>query len=189
MEVKGFYRQVVFGVDVDGVVAGLDKAWITRYNKDYNDNMTVDQWTDWDIHLLIKPECGLKIYEYIEDPKIYDEVLPIDNSLEGVNYLRELGYRIVFVTNSTLGASGAKYYWLKKYGFIEDTDDYIECKDKSLFNAEWLIDDRIKNLSRFQGKGILFEQPWNKSSSWGGFKILNWKNFLDVHRIKDETNN
>ena len=44
--------------------------------------------------------------------------------------------RVVFVTNSTDGAFGAKYFWLKRHGFIRNKKDYIECKDKSLVNAD-----------------------------------------------------
>lgn len=167
----------IFAVDVDGVVADLQKEWLRRYNEDYNDNFPADKWIIWDIHRLIKPKCGIKIYEYLEDPTIYDNVEPIEGALEAIEKLSNF-FRIIFVTNSTLGASGAKYNWLNKYKFIYKLDDYIECKDKSLVRANWLIDDRMENLLGFCGKKILYTQPWNIHSGWEGFKIKSWKDFL-----------
>jgi len=167
----------IVAIDVDGTVAALDIEWIRRYNRDYNDNMTVEQWTEWDIHKLIKPECGLKIYEYIEDPTIYDDVLPIPFSQVAVGEIKKIS-RVIFVTNSTVGASGAKYNWLKRYGFLNDLKDYVECKDKSLIRASHLIDDRVENLEDFSGIGLLYQQPWNKNKIWTGNIIFSWERFL-----------
>jgi len=177
---RSIYRlrmKSIVAIDVDGTVAALDKEWIRRYNRDYNDNMTVEQWTEWDIHKLIKPECGLKIYEYIEDPTIYDDVLPIPFSQVAVGEIKKIS-RVIFVTNSTVGASGAKYNWLKRYGFLNDLKDYVECKDKSLIRASHLIDDRVENLEDFSGIGLLYQQPWNKNKIWTGNIIFSWERFL-----------
>lgn len=167
----------IIAIDVDGVVAALETAWLSRYNRDYNDTMTKEDWTDWDVHKLVKPECGIKIYEYIEDPTIYDEVPPIEGALDGINWFRQAYFRVIYVTNSTLGASGAKYNWLQKYNFIDRLDDYIECKDKFLIRADFIVDDMPKNCWDFSGKAILYNQPWNVNENWPGFRLTSWKEF------------
>jgi len=53
------------------------------------------------------------------DPTIYDDVLPIPFSQVAVGEIKKIS-RVIFVTNSTVGASGAKYNWLKRYGFLND---------------------------------------------------------------------
>jgi len=152
----------IIAMDVDGVCGDLLSPWIKKYNFDWEDNLSVDEITDWDIHQFVKPQCCSHIYSYIEDPSIYDEVLPIEGAINGVFYLKTLGYRVVFVTHSTEGHSGRKYRWLFDHDFIDMSDDYIECKDKSLLMADYIVDDYIINVNSFRGKSVLFTQPYNK---------------------------
>ena len=82
-------KKQIIAMDVDSVVADLGTAWLNRYNRDYNDNMTNENILSWDTHKYVKPECGKKIYEYIEDPSLYDEVLPICGSLWAMDALSD----------------------------------------------------------------------------------------------------
>ncbi|MFZ2992558.1 MAG: hypothetical protein WA061_02470 [Microgenomates group bacterium] len=169
----------IVSMDADGFIINLHKPWLGRYNYDWNDDLTVEEITEWGMHKLVKPECGTKIYEYIEDPTIYDEAPPIDGAIDGIRYVRDMGYRIVFVTSSTLGASGRKYKWFKDYGLINGLSDYVEMSDKSLIRSDYLFDDYQVNISGFIGKGVLYTQPWNKSSTITP-RVFGWLGVLGV---------
>ena len=146
--------------DVDDVLADLVTTWLNRYNKEYCDDLESEDIKAWDIEMFVKPECGKKIYDYI-DRTIYDEMPPIKNALKSVEIARNFG-RVIFVTNSIKHHGGAKYDWLEKNGFKPDSMDYVECRDKGLIIADVLIDDYQWNLERFRGNGLLFTQPWNR---------------------------
>lgn len=169
LETREKNKMKIIGVDVDGVCANTHVPWLARYNRDYDDNLTYDQWTTWDIHTLVKPECGKKIYKYIEDPTLYDETPPVEGAVERINVLKWY-FRIVYITTSTIGASGKKKHWLRKNGFLQDDDDYFECKDKSLIFSHYLIDDDIKNIQKPSPYGnrinIIMTRPWNKDFQW-----------------------
>lgn len=174
-------------VDVDGTIAALEQAWLARYNRDYGDNMTREQWIDWNVAQFVKPECGSKIYEYLKDPTLYDEVYPIEGALEGVNKLRDEGHRVIFPTTTPIESSGAKYYWLKHYKFLDKDADYIEVADKGLVLADFLLDDGFHNITAFRGTGILYRQPWNvkfdhphDALDWNDF-LTKWNNNSYVH--------
>lgn len=168
---------ITFGVDVDDVVADLMTAWLKRYNKDYNDNLKKSKITDWAVHTFTKPECGMSMYDYIEDKTLYDEVKPIPNALAGVKLLKTMG-RVIFITASTLGCAGRKYTWLQEHGFIDSMDDYVECKDKQLIKVDALIDDRYQNVMHSQSN-CLFSQPWNKKYEYN-MRIKNWKELINI---------
>lgn len=148
--------------DIDGVLANLHPAWLRRYNLEYNDTMTPSAVTEWDIHKLVKPECGTKIYDYL-DYTIYDEVKPVSGALGAVKFARQLS-RVVFVTTPCNNHGGAKLVWLNKHGFEVDKKDYVECHDKSLIRGDVLIDDCPLNLIGFLGVPVLFDRPWNQDS-------------------------
>ena len=173
--------QKILGIDVDGVCADLHTPWLGGYNFDWNDNLQISDITDWYIHQFVKTECGENIYKYIEDPKLYDNVLPITGSLEHINKLRELEFRIVYVTSSTRGTMGRKYDWLLEYGFINRLDDYVETKDKSLILTDALIDDYHGNLENFVGYKFLFDSPWNQGKARKDMvRVYNWEDTVEL---------
>ena len=167
----------IIAIDVDGVCADLHTSWINRYNRDWDDNLQVSDITDWYIHQFCKPECGNRMYEYIEDPTIYDETFPITGSQITLELLRESrpDFRFIYVTSSTRGTMGRKYDWLVEHGFIKDLDDYVEMKDKSLVRADGLLDDYQGNIIKFHGEKFLFDSPWNKNFHHSSvIRIFNW---------------
>lgn len=173
----------IIAVDVDDVVADLISEWLRYYNNDYNDNVTVDDIKSWNIHEYVK--CGIKIYDYLDKPRLYDTVIPVENSIWGVNTLREMSYRVVFVTSTNINQNGQKLMWLQKYTFLPNQvkfeRDYVEAVDKSLVYCDYLIDDKPDNIINSRGKGLLFTRPHNQDS-----KLLRVENWYDV--IKFFTN-
>ena len=171
-------NKIIF-VDVDDVCALLSQVWLARYNKDYDDNLTDDDITDWNIHQFTKPECGLKIYQYLKDPTIYDEIEPREGALKGVNALRELGLRVLFATACPVETAGRKFFWLKEHGFIKKERDYIEVHDKSLLLGRYMIDDSYDNVHGFSGYGYLLTRPWNKKHQWY-HRTGSWEEFIPI---------
>lgn len=171
---------MIVAVDVDGVLCDLMKVWLDRYNKDYDDNLTNESLTGWEIIPFVKPECGVKILDYIEDPSIYDDAPIIKDALDGIEYIRSYGHRVVFVTASTIGHAGRKLTWLTDHKFLYDKKNYVEAFDKSLIEAKILIDDRYENVFSFQSGekkiGYLFRQPWNKDYSFN--EIVSWDRLI-----------
>lgn len=162
--------------DVDGVCADLMVEWLRLYNLGYNDDLTLEEITDWSIHKFTVPECGVKMYEYIIRPDIYNNVYPIPGAQEGVARLKEK-YRVVFVTS---GLQPAKIEWLSKWGFIESnwrfSKDFVIASDKSLIKGDFLIDDAAHNCEHFPGLSICFDSPWNHH--YKGYRARNWDEIL-----------
>lgn len=154
-------------VDVDSVVADLIPEWLRLYNLDYGDSLTKDNITDWSMDKFVKPECGLKIYDYLKSDSLYDGVVPIDGALSGVAHLRSEGHRIVYASAGI--HSSAKFRWLERHGFEPGkyAQNYVVIYDKSLLKGDLLVDDRDKNIEQFNArKSILFNQPWNQNCLW-----------------------
>lgn len=164
--------QLTVFVDVDGVAADLETAWLARYNEAYMDDLRPEDLGGWRMDDKVKPECGTKIYDYLEDPDLYDEVEPVEGALEGVDQLRRRGLHVVFATSSPNGSAGAKLRWLLKHGFLpairvgSTHPDYIEIHSKGLLRGDILIDDGPHNIQAFNGYAILFERFHNRDFEW-----------------------
>jgi len=174
--------------DVDGVISNTIGSWLGRYNIDYNDNVQPSDITEWNTHKFLKPECGVKIYDYLEDPTLYDEVLPYSiDSLEFCNNMREAGWRIVFATVNPFASAGAKWRFLIRHGYLNETQkkDYVEIVDKTLLRgvADILIDDGVHNTKAWYetaGVPVLFQQSHNKKDVVPYFHTNDWNYIFDV---------
>lgn len=166
--------------DIDDVLLDLVQEWIRRYNFDFQENIKKSDITDWDLSQFIQNKNNKEyLYQYIEDPSIYDNIKPIKNSLWGINQLRKLGYRVLFVTSATKGHHLRKLQWLQDYNFIDHRKNYFEAVDKSVYIGEYIIDDKFDNVINFQGKGILYQQSWNIKENWNR-KCNGWKEVINL---------
>lgn len=186
---------MIIAVDIDDVCAALVPAWLARYNARFDDNVTRETCTEWELTKIVKPECGAAIYDILKEDDLYFDVEPIDGARVGVETLRAYGHDVIFVTScgydpATISASaGAKLEWLQTWGFLPNdasaVKSYIVASDKSRIVADVLIDDRPLNIEKWPRRGLLFDQPHNRNlqldESWSevdGYqnatRVLNW---------------
>jgi 5'-nucleotidase len=161
-------------LDVDGPTLALHDEWYKRYNRDYDDNLTVDKVTDWNTHQFVKPECGKKIYDYLQQPDLYAHVPIVTGAAEGIRLLRERGHEVLFVTSCTKGMADQKAEALErfalpakptKHGLLPD--DFCVLTDKRWIDADLLIDDALHNIKDWvlrRRRAILMNYPWNQAA-------------------------
>lgn len=174
-------KRKVIAIDVDGVLADLHAEWLRRYNEDSGDRLIPIRISDWDITKFVKSGWEKRILEYLEDPSLYDYVLPINCSLLSVDKIRSR-YKIIFATSVTKGCVGRKERWLRDNGFLIAADEYVEITDKTYLPADYLIDDYHVNIQSFYGTrgngcGVSFLRPWNRKYYWP-ISIDGWEQFL-----------
>jgi 5'-nucleotidase len=159
---------VIIACDVDGVIADLFASWLSKYNHDYDDHLTPDKIIDWDISKFVKPECGKKIFDYLHDGDLYDEVPVIEGSRESICELLGMGHRVVYVTTCVKKMTDPKWNWLERHGFLprgrHNQDDLVVAADKTLVDANLLIDDRAQTVVKWvneKGKrAFLFQSSY-----------------------------
>ena len=156
------YKRTI-ALDCDDVVLDLISSWLSSYNRKFDDNLKEESITEWNISEFVKPEAKSAIYDFIHKPRVFSKAKPVDGALEAVNYMKEHNSRVIYVTAND--PANVKFGWLKDHGFIENKDDLIVASEKSLIIADMIIDDKYENVYYFNGKGVLFTKPWNKSET------------------------
>lgn len=155
-------------VDVDSTVAQTLPEWVRMYNQDYYDVLDYRLIDDWEMTKFVSKECGVKIYNYLSSPRLYDNVQPFDGALDVIRWIRRAGHRVVYVSAGVEGAL-AKFKWLEREGFEPGNyaQDFVSVYDKSLIKGDLLIDDRDKNIQEFGSmSSILMDMPYNRNFSW-----------------------
>lgn len=186
---------MIVACDADGITCDLHVEWLRRYNRDYDDTFSYEKWTKWNVHELVKPECGKKIYDYLRDPDLYDYVQPVEGSLDGVAAIREMGHEVFFVTANAFGMTDQKARWFIRHGFCKDSGnmlpaDYVPMLNKNYLDAYLLIDDGGHNVRDWIEKrsrpAIMLDRPWNAhmlddvhSAFWMRcFRARDWKGIV-----------
>lgn len=166
-----------FAIDLDGVLADTHTEILKRYNRDWNDNLTVEDILYWDMAKISKPECGKQIYRYFEDVDLYDHILPMPHAKEAVDSLRQEGHTVVVATSCFLGTEVAKINWLLRHKMVDTHTDIIIAEKKFMINADVLIDDKPQHLELFNIEGgmtVAFDHPYNRHVETT-HRIHSWK--------------
>jgi len=178
---------MLIAVDVDGVLCDLHTPWLELYNADWEDDLEAKDILSWNIQEWVKPECGERIFDYLESrgDYLYGRETPmIPGSLQGIIRLRRCGHRVVFVSSCVgEGMHDAKIQWLSLRGYLKKNvdrtyADFVSASDKSLIRADVIIDDRPLTVKSFPGLGILFDQPWNSSEVTIIPRLFHWDNLF-----------
>ncbi len=143
-------------IDLDSTVYDLLRPWINWYNEKYGDSLQPSDVTIWDWHKLLKPECGTKIYSYLEKKGLFIELMPFPGASEAIRNVHDSGIRQVFATacDTKLGAWEKMQAIERDFPFIGKAG-LIVARDKSLVRADVLVDDGAHNIRAFQQTGGL----------------------------------
>ena len=166
------------GIDLDCTTNTMLTTWLERYNKDYDDNLTV--MPEWNIENFVKTECGLKIFDYLHEPGFFYNVGIQDDAVEVIKWLNSK-YELYFVTAYTPDTCLDKTNWIKKHLPFFDLGKIIFSNCKGVFNLDYLIDDGPHNIIDFKQTGIIFDYPHNRCLNSQKYpnRVKNWKEIKD----------
>lgn len=106
-------KNQILHLDIDSVVFPLMESIIPKYNEVYNDNLTHDDFLNYDVRDTIKPECKHLFQEFLT-PEIYEEAVPYDGAIECIDYLHKY-YQLYFLSASHPNQQEYRDKWLEKY--------------------------------------------------------------------------
>jgi len=158
-------------VDMDSIVVDTLSAWLNVYNRDWRDDLTMSQVYCWDMHKIVKPECGFKIYDILSTPGFFANLAPIKGAIEAITELQEQGNTIKFATaHPNKSSIPEKIDWIEKYfKHLKYTyKDVIFIHDKYLLDADVLIDDKPSTIKEWKNKGsniMTIAYPYNRDCS------------------------
>jgi len=177
-------------VDMDEVIADAFGKMLRVYNERTGRNITKEQIASEGIQTMfapefLTPELKTALDELPHDRSFFGDLELMEGAQDS---LRELSKDFeIFIASAAMDVPSsfdAKYQWLKQYFPFIPQSHYIFCGDKSILNADFLVDDRPRHFEHFRGTGILFTAPHNVHRA-AKLRADNWR---DVVRILHEAN-
>lgn len=175
-------RKLRIGFDLDNVINNLAETLIEVYNRDANDNLTLDQITKYKIDNFTKP--GYKISDYLKDPALWMRVLPIYQSQEYLKILND-DYDVRIISASHLGDMPTKYRWIKTYFPFIKREQIWTVFDKDWVNVDILVDDCLDNLTG-DHKKIVLNYPWNNTDDKSIYRAYSFADIFSIIKKIDK---
>lgn len=167
-------------VDMDEVMADAVTEHLLRYNRDYDEDLTVaDLEGKWLWEVVASDRHGA-LESYLRSPDFFERLTVMPESQRVIQRLqRDYEVYIATAAMEIPTSFDQKYHWLEKHFPFISPSHIVYCGDKGILRADYLIDDNPRQLQRFQGTGILYHSHHNARVK--GFKRV--KNWLEVETL------
>jgi 5'(3')-deoxyribonucleotidase len=173
-----FMQNLRIAIDMDGVIADHLTKHLNSYNRDYDDQISKEDLLGKKLREVAK--CGIKVQDYYRDPAFFRDLPVMEGSQEIIKQLQQ--QHEVFITTAAMEfptSFQAKYAWLEEhFGFIP-SDNIVFCGNKSIIQADYLIDDNSHHFKNFKGKGVLFTSPHNVYET-EFIRVNHWQDVADL---------
>lgn len=167
-------------VDMDEVIADAYLAHIEHYNRDYNENLTLEDCYGKEVWQCVPAERQESVRKHARRDRFFSDLRPIDGSIE---VLKELSGRYdLYIASAAMEYPKSlkeKSDWLDEYFPFIPWRNRILCGDKHILKGDILIDDRSYNLQKFHGRQLLFTSPHNVNTN-GYERVNNWKEVAGI---------
>lgn len=170
------------GIDVDDVLLDtLNSAWLPTFNYLTDQNIKIQDITDWDITKFIDKEYHEVIYQVLNLKRTWKQVKPIEDSQKYLKLLNDDNEIELFIVSATSPLTpNTKWEKFFEYFPFINPKQVILIHNKELLKLDLLVDDNPNNLQTYD---ILFAQPHNSNYDWiseGLYKVGDWKSIYNI---------
>ncbi len=163
-------------IDMDNVIADVESNYIVWYEREYGVRIDKQQ-------MLGKPEMEAfpdktAVRRFLFSPGFFRSVPVVPGAIEAVQQL--MRHYMVYIVSAAMEFPQSlpeKYEWLQEHFPFISWRHIIFCGDKSIIATDYMIDDHIKNLDYFKGKGLLFSALHNTGINHH-IRLNNWQEVL-----------
>lgn len=166
-------KKFTFYIDVDGVLRDNLGIMVDIYNKNFNENKTVDEITDFKTEISfprIAEETGVTSSQwFFQDhaKEIFSDAPGFPDIKKDIDELRNIGDVVIVTYQKTTANKMQTLEWLEKNGVEYDGICFL--RNKTRFKAKddeviYFIDDNDWNFCGNQATiGVLINAPYNKN--------------------------
>lgn len=158
-------------LDMDEVLADVYGKLLMYFERDLGWRPT---WEDYAGKKLYQLEGAQHLRKYLHARGFFSDLKVMSDSQMVVQEL-QAHYDVFIVTaaqefpNSLID----KYEWLEVHFPFIHWRNFVMCGDKRIIQADYMIDDHVRNLRHFQGKGLLYTASHNINNT-DFIRVNNW---------------
>lgn len=161
-------------IDMDEVITDFNGKFIPVFNSLFGEKLSRESLNGTTAQQLY-PDLAESIEEIIGEANFFSDLPVIPDSQRVIKKLNE--HYEIFITTAAMEfplSFNAKFSWLQNHFPFISPQNIVFCGDKSIINADYLIDDNPRHFKLFRGEGILFTAPHNLNST-GYNRVDSWE--------------
>lgn len=163
-------------IDMDNVIVDIESQYIKWYKEKCGVLVPREQ-------LLGKPETKgfpdpQAVWKFLFTPGFFRTAQPLPGAVEAVRQLATSFH--VYIVSAAMEFPQSlpeKFEWLHEHLPFISWQQIIFCGDKRIIGTDYMIDDHVKNLDYFTGKGLLFTASHNINID-RHTRVNNWNDVL-----------
>ncbi len=167
-------------IDMDEVMADSIARFQEWYGRDFQVELTREALRGKNPHEAVAPEHQPALRAYPNAAGFFRD-LPVIQDSQRV--IQELAQKYdVFIATAAMEFPNSfldKYQWLQQHFSFLHWRNFVFCGDKSILNADYLIDDNAYNFDGFRGVGLLFDAPHNAHET-GHRRVRSWQEVGEI---------
>ena len=167
-------RRQRIAIDMDEVMADSLTEHLRRYNAAYGTSMTAADLSGRHLEQSI-PSANREAAEAMLDASFFEDLAVLPDCQEVISELADR-YE-VFIASAAMDVPcsfDAKYRWLQRHFPFIPPSQIVFCGDKTIVDADYLIDDRPRHFAKFRGQPLLFSAPHNAGETRYP-RVASWK--------------
>lgn len=181
---------MVIACDVDNVICNLQEVVVNLFNKRYDTNYTLNNFTDYDVMNILPTAEAVAMRDMYGESGLYNLVKPLPGAQDTLQKLISDGHQVYLVTDAIPKTYGEKVEFIHRYFPFIDDSHIVAMKHKHLFRCDVLIEDNLANLlAKPYYHRICFNYPWNESKRdyvYDIHRCYNWDDVMaSISKIND----
>ncbi len=153
-------------IDMDEVAADTLTKRLALYQSEFGEELAADSLHGVHFHDAIREDRREAVRNHLLIPGFFREIPPMAGTKEVIQDL--MAHYEVFITTAAMEYPNSfteKFEWIKDHLPFFPDSHIVFCGDKSIINADFLIDDTPHHFAKFVGQGILFSAPHNANET------------------------
>lgn len=149
-------------IDMDEVMVDTLGKRLALYRAKFGEEVPLAGLAGVKFHEAVAEERRASVEGHLRTPGFFRDLPLMPEAAEVIAALMER-YE-VFITTAAMEFPNSfteKYEWIREHLPFFPDSHIVFCGDKSIIQADYLIDDTPHHFSRFVGQGILFSAPRN----------------------------
>jgi 5'(3')-deoxyribonucleotidase len=159
-------------LDMDEVIAEVVPKFLDYYEEATGTRPTKELYWGRKIYQL---PGGTHIRDLLASEGFFADLPVMEGSQEVVRWLtRHFDVFVVTAATEFPNSLRDKFDWLQQHFPFISWRNFVLCGDKSIIQADYMIDDHVYNLEQFKGKGLLFTASHNIDEN-RFIRVNNWQ--------------
>ena len=171
----------ILAIDVDLTVVDTVTPW-----KEWYTNLTGHELGEItsdsnDLETLMKNHNDP--LQFWRKPDLYDNLKPLDDALEYIPKLKDLGLDIVFVSACMSEHEQSKRFFLQRN--FPYMDGFISTGDKSFVRCDYFVDDYKKYCRQMMKHATVFHIKTDLNTQSDEFPYVNWEEIYEMIKMQE----